>query len=388
MSILEKIQEKQPLILNLANFVTPQRVADAISFAGGSPLMTAEISESETLVEIADAVMVNIGTISEKDYPLFLTICQLANQKHKPLILDPVAVNVPFRANFVKRLMQEVKFDIIRGNSAEIAWFADKESLNKGIDALESNLEVEHARVAAQKTGAVIIQTGKVDVISNGFEELFVETDSPLFKINVGCGDMLSAIVGTFAAVSDDLFKAAHEATEFFGESGVQATEQVENLPGNFVNLFLIKFIKRRKRLYKGEKEMIDVSQVVTIAGIDSSGGAGINADLKTFHNQKVYSATIVTGLTAQNTYGVQEILPTNKAFILAQFDSVFSDLEISAAKTGALFDTAQVEAVIQGLKKYKPKHLLVDPVMVAKGGAILLTREAIDLIKKMNCYL
>jgi len=53
---------------------------------------------------------------------------------------------------------------------------------------------------------------------------------------------------------------------------------------------------------------MIDVSQVVTIAGIDSSGGAGINADLKTFHNQKVYSATIVTGLTAQNTYGVQEI--------------------------------------------------------------------------------
>lgn len=127
---------------------------------------------------------------------------------------------------------------------------------------------------------------------------------------------------------------------------------------------------------------MIDVSKVVTIAGIDSSGGAGINADLKTFHNQKVYSATIVTGLTAQNTYGVQEILPTNKAFILAQFDSVFSDLEISAAKTGALFDTAQVEAVIQGLKKYKPKHLLVDPVMVAKGGAILLTREAIDLIK------
>lgn len=127
---------------------------------------------------------------------------------------------------------------------------------------------------------------------------------------------------------------------------------------------------------------MITIPQVVTIAGIDSSGGAGINADMKTFHNQKVYSATIVTGLTAQNTYGVQKILPTNKDFILAQFDSVFSDLEISAAKTGALFDTAQVEGVIQGLKKYKPKHLVVDPVMVAKGGAILLTKEAIDLIK------
>ena len=128
---------------------------------------------------------------------------------------------------------------------------------------------------------------------------------------------------------------------------------------------------------------MINVPQVVTIAGIDSSGGAGANADVKTFHNQKVYSATIITGLTAQNTYGVQEILPTDKDFILAQFDSVFSDLEIAAAKTGALFDRLQVEAVIEGLKKYKPKHLVVDPVMVAKGGAILLTRESIDLIIK-----
>lgn len=188
MSILEKIQEKQPLILNLANFVTPQRVADAISFAGGSPLMTAEISESETLVEIADAVVVNIGTISEKDYPLFLTICQLANQKHKPLILDPVAVNVPFRANFVKRLMQEVKFDIIRGNSAEIAWFADKESLNKGIDALESNLEVEHARVAAQKTGQSLFKLEKLMLFLMGLRNYLLKLIVHFLKLMLAVG--------------------------------------------------------------------------------------------------------------------------------------------------------------------------------------------------------
>lgn len=188
MSILEKIQEKQPLILNLANFVTPQRVADAISFAGGSPLMTAEISESETLVEIADAVVVNIGTISEKDYPLFLTICQLANQKHKPLILDPVAVNVPFRANFVKRLMQEVKFDIIRGNSAEIAWFADKESLNKGIDALESNLEVEHARVAAQKQGQSLFKLEKLMLFLMGLRNYLLKLIVHFLKLMLAVG--------------------------------------------------------------------------------------------------------------------------------------------------------------------------------------------------------
>lgn len=127
---------------------------------------------------------------------------------------------------------------------------------------------------------------------------------------------------------------------------------------------------------------MIEVPQVVTIAGIDSSGGAGVNADLKTFHNQKVYSASIITGLTAQNTYGVQAISPSSADFILEQFNSVFSDLEISAAKTGALFGREQVEAVITGLKKFRPKHLIIDPVMVAKGGGKLLSDDAIEAIK------
>ena len=92
MSILGKIQRTQPLILNLANFVTPQRVADVISFIGASPLMTSEIAELESLVEISDAVVVNIGTISESIYPLFLEACRLANQKAKPLILSLIHI--------------------------------------------------------------------------------------------------------------------------------------------------------------------------------------------------------------------------------------------------------------------------------------------------------
>lgn len=96
MSILEKIQEKQPLILNLANFVTPQRVADAISFAGGSPLMTAEISESETLVEIADAVVVNIGTISEKGLSAFFDYLSVSKSKAQTFNFGPSCCQCPF----------------------------------------------------------------------------------------------------------------------------------------------------------------------------------------------------------------------------------------------------------------------------------------------------
>jgi hydroxymethylpyrimidine/phosphomethylpyrimidine kinase len=129
---------------------------------------------------------------------------------------------------------------------------------------------------------------------------------------------------------------------------------------------------------------MKEVAQVVTIAGIDSSGGAGVNADLKTFHNQGVYSASVITGLTAQNTFGVQDVLPTPAKFIAEQFDSVFGDLNVKAAKTGALFDEPTVKEVVVNLKRQHVQNLVVDPVMVAKGGAKLLTDEAIHSVKTL----
>lgn len=127
---------------------------------------------------------------------------------------------------------------------------------------------------------------------------------------------------------------------------------------------------------------MIDVTQVLTVAGIDSSGGAGANADLKTFHNQGVYGASIITGLTAQNTLGVQSIFPTPTDFISDQFKSVLSDLDIRALKTGALFDAERVHTVADEIANSDVAHVVVDPVMVAKGGAKLLTDDAIEAVK------
>ncbi|SCB74798.1 bifunctional hydroxymethylpyrimidine kinase/phosphomethylpyrimidine kinase [Weissella bombi] len=123
---------------------------------------------------------------------------------------------------------------------------------------------------------------------------------------------------------------------------------------------------------------MIEVPQVITIASIDSSGGAGINADLKTFHNQKVYAATIVVGLTAQNTYGVQDQYAIPTTFISEQFKSIADDLDIKAAKTGALLDAQRVHTVAKEWQIYQLGKLIIDPVMVAKGGAHLLSDDAI----------
>lgn len=124
--------------------------------------------------------------------------------------------------------------------------------------------------------------------------------------------------------------------------------------------------------------------QAVTIAGTDSGGGAGIHADLKTFQARKVFGMSVVVALTAQNTLGVQESYPVPVSFIDAQFASLAADFSIKAAKTGMLADKEHVECVVRNLKKYDFGPLIVDPVMIAKGGHPLLEAEAIESIRTL----
>ena len=115
----------------------------------------------------------------------------------------------------------------------------------------------------------------------------------------------------------------------------------------------------------------------VTIAGSDSSGGAGIQADLKTFSALGVYGASVITALTAQNTCGVQGIHDVPPAFIAQQIDSVFSDLAVKAVKIGMLSRPAAIEAVTNGLARYGVETVVLDPVMVATSGDRLLDPDA-----------
>ena len=120
----------------------------------------------------------------------------------------------------------------------------------------------------------------------------------------------------------------------------------------------------------------------VTIAGSDSSGGAGIQADLKTFAALGVYGASVITALTAQNTRGVTAIHDVPPGFIAAQIDAVFSDLDVGAVKIGMLSQVAAIEAVAEGLKRHRAKNIVLDPVMVATSGDRLLAPDAIDALR------
>ena len=111
----------------------------------------------------------------------------------------------------------------------------------------------------------------------------------------------------------------------------------------------------------------------VTIAGSDSGGGAGIQADLKTFSALGVYGASVITALTAQNTKGVTGIHDVPADFIAAQIDAVFSDLDVGAVKIGMLSQPATIAAVADGLERYNQSNIVLDPVMVATSGDRLL---------------
>jgi hydroxymethylpyrimidine/phosphomethylpyrimidine kinase len=119
----------------------------------------------------------------------------------------------------------------------------------------------------------------------------------------------------------------------------------------------------------------------VTIAGSDSSGGAGIQADLKTFSALGVYGASVIAALTAQNTTGVTAIHDVPPAFIAAQIDAVFSDLAVSAVKIGMLSVPAAIDAVADGLARHGARNIVLDPVMVATSGARLLAPAAVDTL-------
>lgn len=123
--------------------------------------------------------------------------------------------------------------------------------------------------------------------------------------------------------------------------------------------------------------------QILTIAGSDSSGGAGIQADLKTFSALGAYGASVITAVTAQNTCGVSAVHALPVDIVIAQLDAVFSDLQIDAVKLGMLANAEIVCAVAASLRRWRPPVVVLDTVMIAKNGHALLAPEAVEALRR-----
>lgn len=128
---------------------------------------------------------------------------------------------------------------------------------------------------------------------------------------------------------------------------------------------------------------MARAASVLTIAGSDSGGGAGIQADLKTFAAHGVHGLSAIAALTAQHTRGVTAVHVPPVDFLVAQIDACFDDFDVRAVKLGMLASAAVIEAVAAALARHRPAHLVVDPVMVATSGARLLEPDALDAMRE-----
>ncbi|MFL9965646.1 bifunctional hydroxymethylpyrimidine kinase/phosphomethylpyrimidine kinase [Paraburkholderia sediminicola] len=124
------------------------------------------------------------------------------------------------------------------------------------------------------------------------------------------------------------------------------------------------------------------IPNVLTIAGSDSGGGAGIQADLKTFSALGAYGASVITALTAQNTRGVTAIHAPDPDFITAQLDAVFDDIRIDAVKIGMLANAPIARAVADALRRHKPRHIVLDTVMISKSNHALLLPDAVTAVR------
>ena len=122
---------------------------------------------------------------------------------------------------------------------------------------------------------------------------------------------------------------------------------------------------------------------VLTIAGSDSSGGAGIQADIKAISATGGYACSVITALTAQNTQGVSAVHATPQAMIQAQLDAIFGDLAVTSVKVGMLGDRETIRTVAAALRRYQPAHLVVDPVMVTTNGDMLLAEDAVHCLRE-----
>lgn len=238
LSLLTKLRQQNPIVLNISNFVTVQDVANGINAIGGSPIMSEEIAETEAMVQMSRAVALNLGAFTEAQVAHIRKMGRLANEYGKPVILDPVAVGaVKYRLEVAQRLLTDFQVSVIRGNAGEIAALAEVDWAAKGIDAGEGSGDlVEIAKSAASRYHCVVILSGPTDVISDGKNVVKVENGTPLFQLHVGSGDMLSSIVGVFDAVADgDDFEAAQTACLVFAASGQLVAEELgAELPGTF----------------------------------------------------------------------------------------------------------------------------------------------------------
>ena len=241
--ILSNVRERTPLVHNITNYVTVNDCANILLACGGSPIMSDDAAEVEDITSICGGLNINIGTLSQNTIPSMFLAGKRANALSHPVLLDPVGAGASkLRTETAAKLLEEVKFAVIRGNISEIKALAQGTNSTKGVDASEedaanaSNLDsvVAFARALSEKTGAIIAITGATDIIVDKANACTITNGHPMMSKITGTGCMLSAMTTAFVTANPEQpFEAVCTAVIAMGLCGELAQRRLTELDGN-----------------------------------------------------------------------------------------------------------------------------------------------------------
>jgi hydroxyethylthiazole kinase len=239
-SSIERIRRESPVIHNITNYVVMNSTANALLALGASPVMAHAEEEVEDMVNIASALVINIGTLSEKWIKSMFKAASQARKRNIPIVLDPVGAGATdYRTRTARQLIEHVPPTIIRGNASEIMALLDREAKTKGVDSMAtSDRALEAARRLNQRHGSVICVSGETDYIVAGHDMTLIRNGHPMMPRVTGLGCTASALCGAFAAVQEFFALAAAQAMAVMGIAGEIAAAQAAG-PGSLQVAFL-----------------------------------------------------------------------------------------------------------------------------------------------------
>jgi hydroxyethylthiazole kinase len=220
--LLERVRQEQPVVHHLTNWVTIYDCAQAVKSLGASPVMAHAREEVAEMVQIASALVLNIGTLTPEMVEAMKLAAQAANRKGIPVILDVCGAGATaLRDRKCLELLNQARVDVIKGNASEVARVSGESVRTKGVDATEvaGDLAVLAENLARERKATVVI-TGKEDIVTNGKQTYLVGNGHEMMMHVVGTGCMAASVIGAFAAVERDLALAAACALVCYGIAG------------------------------------------------------------------------------------------------------------------------------------------------------------------------
>lgn len=238
---LRKLRENAPLVHNITNYVVMNSTANALLSIGASPVMAHAIEEVEEMASIASAVVLNIGTLSEKWIEAMFKAGKKAKEKGIPVLLDPVGAGATtLRTETAKKIIDDVQPDIVRGNASEILALLKADAKTKGVDSNASSDDaVEIAKELANTKKCVVSISGKTDYVTDGKQVVAILNGDVMMSRITGMGCTATALTGAFAGVKKNFMEAATNAMIIMGIAGEMARINDGDAPGTFQVKFL-----------------------------------------------------------------------------------------------------------------------------------------------------